>query len=208
VAGLLAQAREPVSAIPFMRRAVELFPGDPEILMMAGALHELLASPKELASEDSGAGRQLHEWRGAESSNLRDAARCYRDALKADPARVEARIRLGRVLELQERYADAVAAAARSTDVVVYSVTAGDVGRRTRDFLDQVGGLTGGGLLTVEATADLGKAFSGILDEFRHRYLLSFVPTGVSKTGWHELDVRVLNHRAVVKARTGYQAGS
>jgi len=48
----------------------------------------------------------------------------------------------------------------------------------------------------------------GILDEFRHRYLVSDTPTGVAKDGWHRLDVRVKSRRATVKARPGYLAGS
>lgn len=100
-----------------------------------------------------------------------------------------------------------VADAARSTDVVVYAVTAGVQGHRTAEFLSGTANLTGGGLVSVDSTSDVERAFLGILDEFRHRYLLSFTPSGVPKTGWHRLEVRVKNRAALVKARAGYQAG-
>jgi VWFA-related protein len=99
-----------------------------------------------------------------------------------------------------------VAEAARTTDVVVYTVTAGVTGHHTTEFLSDVAGLTGGGLVEVETAGDMRSAFVGILDEFRHRYLLTFSPRGVAKTGWHRLEVRVKGRPAVVKARTGYQA--
>jgi hypothetical protein len=41
----------------------------------------------------------------------------------------------------------------------------------------------------------------------RNRYLLSYSPAGVSKDGWHRLDVRLRNRRGAVRARAGYQAG-
>jgi Ca-activated chloride channel homolog len=100
-----------------------------------------------------------------------------------------------------------VADAARSTDVVVYAVTAGVHGHRTAEFLSDIANLTGGGLVSVDSTSDVERAFLGILDEFRHRYLLSFTPSGVAKTGWHKLEVRVKGRHVAVKARTGYQAG-
>ena len=96
-----------------------------------------------------------------------------------------------------------VVGAARRSDAVIYAVaTSGSGGGR---FLDQVSEITGGRLLAVDAPAKLGPAFVSILNEFRHRYLLSFVPTGVSGTGWHKLEVRVKGRRATVNARAGYQ---
>lgn len=100
-----------------------------------------------------------------------------------------------------------VADAARSTDVVVYAVTAGSPGRHTAEFLSAIADLTGGGLVEVDSTRDIERAFVGVFAEFRQRYLLSFTPSGVSKTGWHKLEVRVKDRRALVKARAGYQAG-
>ena len=49
--------------------------------------------------------------------------------------------------------------------------------------------------------------FVSVLEEFRHRYLLSFSPGGVSTDGWHRLEVRVKRRGVTVKARPGYLAG-
>jgi VWFA-related protein len=102
--------------------------------------------------------------------------------------------------------ADAVLDAAKRADVVVYAVSV--VSRLKPEFLREITSFTGGRLFEMEKTANLASTFLGILDEFRHRYLVSYTPTGVSKEGWHKLDVRVKNRRATIKARPGYLAGS
>jgi VWFA-related protein len=102
--------------------------------------------------------------------------------------------------------ADAVLDAARRADVVVYGVSV--VSRLKPEFLRDVTSLTGGRLFEIEKTANLTSTFLGILDEFRHRYLVSYTPRGVAKDGWHKLEVRVKNRRAAIKARPGYLAGS
>jgi VWFA-related protein len=102
--------------------------------------------------------------------------------------------------------ADAVLEAAKRSDVVAYSAAIGAVGGAP--FLRELSALTGGTLYKVESTRDLRATFLAILDEFRHRYLVSYTPRGVAKDGWHRLDVRVRNRRTTIKARTGYRAGS
>ena len=100
----------------------------------------------------------------------------------------------------------AVLDVARRSDAVVYGITAGRL--RRGDFLRDLSELTGGRLYEVESTADLGPIFVGVLEEFRHRYLLSYSPSGVSTDGWHRLEVRVKRRGVTVKARPGYLAGS
>lgn len=95
---------------------------------------------------------------------------------------------------------------ARRSDVVVYA--AASRGAEDSQFLDDLTKLTGGGLVKIQSTKDLSAAFLRILDEFRNRYLVSYSPAGVSKDGWHRLDVRLKGRRGTVKARAGYQAGS
>jgi VWFA-related protein len=102
--------------------------------------------------------------------------------------------------------ADAVLDAARRADVVVYGVSV--VSRLKPEFLREATTLTGGRLFEIEKTVNLASTFLGILDEFRHRYLVSYTPKGVAKDGWHKLDVRVKNRRATIRARPGYLAGS
>src|SRR5262245_42684146 len=96
--------------------------------------------------------------------------------------------------------------AARRSGVVAYAVS---VKSRTRpEFLEELTSLTGGRLFEVERTQNLDATFLGVLEEFRHRYLVSYTPRGVSRTGWHQVDVRVKGRRATIKARPGYLAGS
>jgi VWFA-related protein len=102
--------------------------------------------------------------------------------------------------------AGAVVDAAKRADVVIYGVSV--VSRLKPEFLREVTSFTGGRLIEIEKTSNLAATFLGILEEFRHRYLVSYTPRGVAKEGWHKLDVRVKNRRATVKARPGYLAGS
>jgi VWFA-related protein len=101
--------------------------------------------------------------------------------------------------------ADAVLDTARRADVVVYGVSV--VSRLKPEFLREITSLTGGRLFEIEKTTNLPATFLNILEEFRHRYLVSYTPRGVSKDGWHKLDVRVKNRRTTIKARPGYLAG-
>lgn len=99
----------------------------------------------------------------------------------------------------------AVLETARRSDAVVYAVSVGENPRRT--FLDEIGDATGGTLFKIESTKDLGAAFLRVIQEFRWRYLLSYSPSGVTKNGWHRLEVRVKGRKALVRARPGYLAG-
>jgi VWFA-related protein len=91
---------------------------------------------------------------------------------------------------------------AKRSDAVVYALSPKDAGSVSflRDLADQ----TGGSAFEVDSLKELSSRFVSILEEFRHRYLLSYSPKGVSSPGWHRLEVRVKNRRATVKARPGY----
>ena len=102
--------------------------------------------------------------------------------------------------------ADAVLDAARRSDAVAYSAAIGEGAGSS--FLRELSALTGGTLYKIESTRDLRTTFVRILEEFRHRYLISYSPRGVPQSGWHRLDVKVKNRRATIKARPGYLAGS
>ena len=96
--------------------------------------------------------------------------------------------------------ADAVLDTAKRSDVVVYGVA---IGRRVR-FLRDLSAFTGGTVFDVDSTRNLSAAFDRILQEFRHRYLVSYSPEGVANSGWHRLEVRVRNRSVAIKARPGY----
>jgi hypothetical protein len=99
--------------------------------------------------------------------------------------------------------AESVLDTARRSDVVAYVVTMRQ-GRKPV-FASELTSVTGGSLITIDSTRDLHATFLRILEEFRHRYVLSYTPEGVTKGGWHQLDVRVKGRRASVRARHGYR---
>jgi VWFA-related protein len=98
----------------------------------------------------------------------------------------------------------AVLETAKRSDVVVYGVAAGP---SKAEFLRDLTSFSGGRLFEMDKTTNVSATFVSILEEFRHRYLVSYTPRGVSKDGWHRLEVRIKGKRATVKARPGYLAG-
>jgi len=65
---------------------------------------------------------------------------------------------------------------------------------------------TGGDLFVTSAPAHESIAARLIVDEMRHQYVLAFgASTGA---GWHQLNVRTKNKDLIVRARSGYRAGS
>ena len=62
-------------------------------------------------------------------------------------------------------------------NAVVYAVSAGRLPNLT--FLRNLSSLTGGSVLEVESTRNLGAVFLGILEEFRQRYLITYSPRSV-----------------------------
>jgi len=91
---------------------------------------------------------------------------------------------------------------AKRSDAVVYALSPKDAG--SMSFLHDLTAQTGGSAFEVDSLKELTTRFVAILDEFRHRYLLSYTPAGAPAAGWHRLEVRLKNRRATVKARPGY----
>jgi VWFA-related protein len=91
---------------------------------------------------------------------------------------------------------------ARRVNGVVYGVAASSSGEAR--FLRDVTAATGGRVLEIGATGNPGPAFLEILQEFRRRYVITYTPAGVSRGGWHQLNVRVRRGNPRVQARPGY----
>jgi hypothetical protein len=66
---------------------------------------------------------------------------------------------------------------------------------------------TGGRLRDVGPDASMRDALRTALEEFRTGYVLWYTPTGVTRDGWHSIEVRVKDRRFTVRARSGYDAG-
>ena len=91
---------------------------------------------------------------------------------------------------------------AKRSDAVVYALSPKGAG--SAEFLRDLTEQTGGSAFEVESLRELSARFVTILEEFRHRYLLSYSPKGVAAPGWHRLEVRLKNRRATIKSRPGY----
>jgi len=63
---------------------------------------------------------------------------------------------------------------------------------------------TGGQLFIMDFAAPISDAFKQAIDDFRTSYVLRYTPTGVTRAGWHELDVKVTSGTYDVRARKGY----
>jgi len=100
----LVSTYELLSSPILMDRAVSLFRNDAAFLVMAGGVHELLASPRVQEGDDL---QGVDKW-GSADRNLNAAARFYREAQNADRSLAEARLRLGRVLGLLGSHAQAL----------------------------------------------------------------------------------------------------
>lgn len=96
--------------MPHFKRAVELFPRDPVILMQAGCMHEVLASPamQHAINAIRVRMRRVRFSVGGDERERRLAYVYYRRALRADPTLVEARIRVARIATLQGAFGEAV----------------------------------------------------------------------------------------------------
>src|SRR4051812_43766078 len=87
---MLAQADK------YLAHALVLFPHDPEVRLLAGIAEDMLASPRT-ANVNGGDRRQA----------LEKAERHYRAVVATAPDRLEARLRLGRVLQMRNDLAGA-----------------------------------------------------------------------------------------------------
>lgn len=72
--------------------------------------------------------------------------------------------------------------------------------------LEEIARNTGGDVFTTSAPAHMSAAAREIVSELRHQYLIAF--EAGTEPGWHPIEVRVRESRAVVRARSGYAVGS
>jgi VWFA-related protein len=101
---------------------------------------------------------------------------------------------------------DSVLESLRRATVVVYPIApprdTPPIGDR---LLGQIAQTSGGQLLHAGADNKLPSVFVSILNEFRARYLLTYMPTGVtSRSRWHRLTVSLKGKSGRVTARPGY----
>ncbi|HUL71813.1 MAG TPA: VWA domain-containing protein [Vicinamibacterales bacterium] len=71
-------------------------------------------------------------------------------------------------------------------------------------LLNELATRTGGQLFLMDYGDRITDSFKRAIDEFRTSYVLRYVPSGVARGGWHELDVKVTSGSYEVRARKGY----
>ena len=70
--------------------------------------------------------------------------------------------------------------------------------------LRQIAEANGGRYWEAESPARLKTAFASITEAMARRYILSYEPEGVMRSGWHEIELRLRGHKGEVHARRGY----
>jgi VWFA-related protein len=70
--------------------------------------------------------------------------------------------------------------------------------------LRQIAESTGGRYWEAESPARLKTAFAAVTEAMAQRYILSYEPQGVKRSGWHEIELRLLSRKGEVHARRGY----
>jgi Ca-activated chloride channel homolog len=91
---------------------------------------------------------------------------------------------------------------AKHSNAVVYVVASS--GARRWAPLKSLADATGGRMIEIQSSAQIAGEFQKILQDFRSRYVLTYVPAGVAAGGYHRLDVRVRRPGMKVTARPGY----
>lgn len=77
---------------------------------------------------------------------------------------------------------------------------------RSSDVLRDLASAGGGRYWMAQNSRDLRSLFDKALNELRSRYLLTYVPKGVVREGWHDVKVTLKGARGDVTARPGYFA--
>jgi VWFA-related protein len=86
-------------------------------------------------------------------------------------------------------------------DVVMFGIS---TGAPKRTVLDDLADASGGDLIRIESTKELTPTLRTLMEQLRQRYLLTYVPEGVARGGWHRLEVRMKRRGLAVKSRAGY----
>jgi tetratricopeptide (TPR) repeat protein len=134
VASVLTSQLEVAITPPFIDSALQMFPGDPQLRLLAGAARELRASARVQDATDLD--RATRPALGSAAQNLSRAEEAYRRVLGVEPGQVEARIRLGRILGLTGRHTEALAElGAASRDVTARRASGAEVERPVLYFL-------------------------------------------------------------------------
>jgi VWFA-related protein len=141
----------------------------------------------------------LRALRGSGATALRDAVQLALELRPRDQTRPLLLVFTGGKDTASWLSEESVLDSARRIGVVVHVVRV-----ESDDFLDRLAANTGGRTWSATSDRQLRELFTKALEEMRARYLLTYTPKGVNRSGWHELKVKLKNANAEVMARPGY----
>jgi hypothetical protein len=72
------------------------------------------------------------------------------------------------------------------------------------NFASKLADAGGGRSWSATSARALRELFGEALDELRARYLITYYPSGVDRSGWHDVTVTLKGARGEVTARPGY----
>jgi Mg-chelatase subunit ChlD len=99
---------------------------------------------------------------------------------------------------------DTLLEVARRTTPTVSVVLSSSARSATDRLYAELAAETGGLVVSLLPSDTLGGNLRRAFDQFRSSYVLTYVPTGVVRTGVHTIDVRVNREAVDVRARRGY----
>jgi VWFA-related protein len=67
---------------------------------------------------------------------------------------------------------------------------------------------TSGGMISDVRDRGLVQTYERRFNDLRQTYVLTYVPRGVDRSGWHPIEITVRGRRAIIKARPGYFASA
>jgi tight adherence protein B len=73
--------------------------------------------------------------------------------------------------------------------------------------LRRIAEITGGRFSATDSASRLRESFAAIADAMGHRYVLHYEPRGVTRQGWHRIELRLRGAKGQVQARRGYWVG-
>jgi VWFA-related protein len=84
------------------------------------------------------------------------------------------------------------------------SSSSGDPRKQRKKFLRRVADDGGGQYFEIDDASSMKSEFRRVAEDIRARYLLTYYPTGVAESGWHDLEVKLKRHKGELRARQGY----
>jgi Ca-activated chloride channel homolog len=97
----------------------------------------------------------------------------------------------------------------QSSDAAMYTVGLGRAAQQDalREVLERLSDVTGGRLVAAREPKALEEAFTAVVNDLAHQYVLSYAPSNDARDGsWRRIEVEVPGRNYRLRARQGYRA--